>query len=81
MSNAVMRSYGAAAVVPADKDRIKETLADWVVRFQTEGRLELPVNEETVRSFSAQRLAGQLNHLLEEIVVGRVPKRKNLSPR
>ena len=66
MSDRVLQSYGAAAIVEADCGAIKSTLTQWYRQFQVQGTLEFPVKEEIVRSFSASQVAATLDRVLLE---------------
>lgn len=66
MSQRVLNEYGASAIVPAAKQEIKAVLTQWYQRFKAEGELQLPVNEEVVKSFSASGVAKGLDAILEE---------------
>jgi glycosyltransferase involved in cell wall biosynthesis len=67
MSDRVLRKYGAAKVIDRDKEQIKDVLSAWLQEFNTAGRLELPVNEEVVQSFSASHVAAELDAVLQEV--------------
>jgi glycosyltransferase involved in cell wall biosynthesis len=67
MSDRVLRKYGAAKIVDRDKEQIKAVLSAWYREFNATGRLELPVNEDIVQSFSASHVAAELDAVLQEV--------------
>ena len=70
MSDWVLRKYGAATIIEPHKDIIKAVLTQWYSSFKAAGRLEFPVNEEVVQSFSAKHVAAALGEVLEEVIDG-----------
>ena len=74
MSQRALQEYGAAVITP-DKDSIKATLTEWYRRFRDQGRLEIPVREDVVQSFSASRKAEQLHEILEEVIADQASQR------